>query len=154
MLSGARATPARASSTSESRITRRPALTLSSLIQRYLLGRVGEKMASRATQFRTVQAASLDRRAEPRHPVHITRATARTRHTKASAAILCEISTYGCRLISSAKHPPGERLWLRLNGDLPLAATVIWCADGRIGCRFDEPLPRELMRKLTIGELA
>ena len=111
-------------------------------------------MASKATQFRTVQAASLDRRAEPRHPVHITRATARARNAKASAAILCEISTYGCRLVSSAKHPAGERLWLKLNGDLPLAATVIWCADGRIGCRFDEPLPRELMRKLTIAELA
>ena len=111
-------------------------------------------MASRATQFRTVPAASLDQRAEPRHPVHITRATATTRNRKASAAILCEISTYGCRLVSPAKLPAGERLWLRLNGDLPLAATVVWCADGRIGCRFDDPLPRELMRKLTISELA
>lgn len=111
-------------------------------------------MASRASQYRAVQAASLDRRAEPRHPVHITRATARAHRAKPSAAILCEISTYGCRVVSPTKHPPGERLWLRLNDGLPLAATVIWCSEGRIGCRFDEPLPRDLMRKLIIAELA
>jgi len=108
-------------------------------------------MASRASQYRSVPAASLDRRAEPRHPVDITRATTRTRRAKALPAILCEISTYGCRVVSAARHPPGERLWLTLDGGLPFAATVIWCADGRIGCRFDEPLPREVMRKLTIA---
>jgi len=67
------------------------------------------------------------------------------------AANLCDISTYGCRLVSSTRHAPGDRLWLGLNGSPPLAATVVWCADGRIGCRFDEPLPRALMRQLIIA---
>ncbi|MDB5706346.1 MAG: hypothetical protein JWN66_3462 [Sphingomonas bacterium] len=108
-------------------------------------------MASRASQYRTVQAASLDRRAEPRHPVHITRATARSHREKPTAATLCDVSPYGCRLLSATEHPPGERLWLRLNGGMPMAATVIWCSEGRIGCRFDEALPRDLMRRLTIS---
>jgi hypothetical protein len=105
-------------------------------------------MASRASQFRTVQAASLDRRAEPRHQVNITRATARSNRARILAADLCDISTYGCRLVSSTRHAPGDRLWLGLNGSQPFAATVVWCAEGRIGCRFDEPLPRTLMRQL------
>jgi hypothetical protein len=105
-------------------------------------------MASRASQFRTVQAASLDRRAEPRHSVHFTRATARSHRAKILAADLCDISTYGCRLASSTRHSPGDRLLLGLNGSLPLAATVVWCSDGHLGCRFDEPLPRPLMRQL------
>jgi hypothetical protein len=108
-------------------------------------------MASRATQYRTVQAASLDRRAEPRHPVHVTRATARTRRDKPADATLCDVSPYGCRILSPVTHPPGERLWLRLNGGMPMAATVIWCEDGRIGCRFDEALPRDQMRRLIIA---
>jgi hypothetical protein len=93
-------------------------------------------------------AASLEQRAEPRYPVHITRAAARTNRARILAADLCDISTYGCRLVASTRHLPGERLWLRLNGGSPLAATVIWCADGRIGCRFDEQLPHALMRQL------
>jgi hypothetical protein len=108
-------------------------------------------MASRATQYRTVQAASLDRRSEARHPVHITRATTRAHREEAAAATLCDVSTYGCRLLSPTAHPPGERLWLRLNGGMPMAATVIWCEDGRMGCRFDESLPRDIMRGLTIA---
>ena len=107
-------------------------------------------MASRASQFRMLPAASLDQRAEPRHPVHITRATARSNRAKIFAADLCEISTYGCRLVASTRHTPGERLWLGLNGSPRMAATVIWCSDGRIGCRFDEPLPLALMRQLIL----
>ncbi len=101
----------------------------------------GKKMASRATQGRTMLAASLDRRAEPRHPVHVTRATARSHRKQATAATLSDISTYGCRILSPVEHPPGERIWLRLDGGLPLAATVIWCSEGRVGCRFDETSP-------------
>ena len=70
---------------------------------------------------------------------------------KAVGAILCDASSYGCRILSPVKHPPGERLWLRLNGGMPMAATVIWCEDGRIGCRFDESLPRDQMRRLIIA---
>ncbi|MEO6215352.1 MAG: PilZ domain-containing protein [Sphingomonas sp.] len=108
-------------------------------------------MATRASQFRTVQAASLDLRAEPRHSVHITRTTAQSSRARKLAADLCDISTYGCRLVSSTRHAPGDRLWLGLNGNPPMAATVVWCADGRIGCRFDEPLPRALMRQLIVA---
>jgi len=108
-------------------------------------------MASMATQYRTVQAASLDSRSAYRHPVQVTRATARAHGQKPSDATLCDLSTYGCRILSAVEHPPGERLWLRLNGGMPLAATVIWCSEGRIGCRFDEVLPREQMRKFTLS---
>ena len=125
----------------------RPLLTIYSRIPRYPVGEGGKSMASRASHYRTVAAASLERRAEPRYPVHISRATARSRGREATAT-LCDISTYGCRLQASVKHPPGERLLLKLNGSAPLAATVIWSEGGRMGCRFDESLPREIMREL------
>lgn len=108
-------------------------------------------MASRATQYRTVQAASLDGRAAPRHPVQVTRVTTQAHRGKPSHAMLCDVSPYGCRILSPVQHPPGERLLLRLNGGTAMAATVIWCSDGRIGCRFDETLPRETMRGLIIA---
>jgi len=31
-----------------------------------------------------------------------------------------------------------------------IAACTVWCDGGKLGCRFDEPLERDLFRSLTL----
>ncbi|WP_419810031.1 PilZ domain-containing protein [Sphingomonas sp.] len=63
-------------------------------------------------------------------------------------ARLLDLSIYGCRLAAEVRDV-GERLWLRFDGGAPIEATVVWAAAGRLGCRFDAPIARQLMRDLT-----
>ena len=64
-------------------------------------------------------------------------------------AALLDLSVYGCRLATDESHGDGDRVWLRFNRGWPVAATVVWVGDGRMGCRFDEPIPSSTMRDLT-----
>jgi hypothetical protein len=111
-------------------------------------------MASRATQYRTVAAASYEQRAEPRHRVHLSRATVRRNGKGAIDAQLHDISIYGCRVSCAEVQPVDERIWVRLAGGLPIAAMIVWCCDGFIACRFDVPIDRAVVRALTIGVAA
>ncbi|MDB5712574.1 MAG: hypothetical protein JWL96_4644 [Sphingomonas bacterium] len=108
-------------------------------------------MASRATQYRTVAAASFEQRAEPRHAVRLSRAEMRRTGKGTFDAQLHDISIYGCRVSCAQKPPVGERIWVRLADGPPIAAATIWCGDGFVGCRFDVPINRALVRSLTIG---
>lgn len=108
-------------------------------------------MASRASRYVPVEPASLERRDTPRTPVLVTDATIRRHAAAPVAASLSDLSAYGCRIASQAAHRAGDRVWLRLAGGLPVAATVVWSGDGSTGCRFDDPLPRETVRGLTLG---
>ncbi len=108
-------------------------------------------MASRATQYRPVAAALADARTAPRHRVVVTRATVRRHGDPAVEAVLEDLSIYGCRVTVADRHDPGDRLWLRFAGDMPVAATVVWAAEGKMGCRFDEPIARQLARALTLS---
>lgn len=67
-------------------------------------------------------------------------------------AAITEISIYGCRLACAADAAADQPVSIRLGGSLPIAARVIWAKDGLIGCRFDQPIGRPLLRTLTIGE--
>ena len=110
----------------------------------------GPLVATRYSQYRRVEAASFEQRAEPRLKLSITRASVR-RHGKTPIdALLHDLSSYGCRIASGVEAEQGERLWLRFDGRMPIAATVIWCIDGMVGCRFDEPIERAMMRALTL----
>ncbi|HVF93517.1 MAG TPA: PilZ domain-containing protein [Sphingomonas sp.] len=109
-------------------------------------------MATRTSQFRKVDAAALDRRAAPRHRVEISRATVRGHGAEPLAAFLCDVSIYGCRLAFPAASLGADRVWLRLDGSLPIAATIVWRQEDSIGCRFDTPIERTLMRSLTIQQ--
>ena len=111
-------------------------------------------MASRATQYRAVAAASFEQRAEPRHRVHLSRATVRRNGKGAVDAQLYDISINGCRVACAEAQPVGERVWVRLAGGLPIGAMIVWCSDGFIACRFDEPIARSMVRALTIGVAA
>lgn len=108
-------------------------------------------MATRSSAYRPAEPASVERRGTLRHPVLVTSATVRPLGDPPSPAELKDLSAYGCRIDGAGSHAAGERVWLRLSGGLPVAATVVWAADGAAGCRFDEPLPRGLVRALTLG---
>lgn len=107
-------------------------------------------MATRLSQYRTVGPALVEQRSEPRHRILVSRATVRKQGDAPIEATLRDLSVYGCRLACASEHPEGERLWLRLQGNLPVAATVVWNDGDHIGCRFDAPIERSLMRSLTL----
>jgi hypothetical protein len=107
-------------------------------------------MATHLSQFRRATPALVDQRSEPRHRVIVTRATVRKHGNDPTEATLRDLSVYGCRLGCASQHAAGERLWLRLEGGMPVSATVIWNDGDHIGCRFDEPIERSLMRSLTL----
>ena len=107
-------------------------------------------MASRASRYPAAEPASLERRDTPRMAVLITDATVRRHAAEAVTATLGDLSAYGCRVASDGEHAAGDRVWIRLRGGLPIAATVVWSADGLTGCRFDQGLARETLRALTL----
>jgi hypothetical protein len=107
-------------------------------------------MPAQASRYRTPEAAAVEQRAEPRLKLSIKRASLRRHGKDAIEALLHDLSIYGCRVASAVSPKEGERLWLRFDGQMPIAATVVWGADGMLGCRFDEPIDRSLMRALTL----
>lgn len=105
-------------------------------------------MASRATAYRSM--APVERRDDLRFDAQVTRATLRGLAQEPVDAALVEISIYGCRIACDVAHDVAEPVWLRLNGSLPIAAKVVWSRDGVIGCRFDTPIERPMLRSLTM----
>ena len=107
-------------------------------------------MGARTSRYRSVDAAAIERRDGARLVVQISRATMRGHGAAPVDATLFDVSVYGCRLRSEAAPADDERVWLRLDGSLPIAATVMWRQEDMVGCRFDTPISRDLMRSLTI----
>ncbi len=64
-------------------------------------------------------------------------------------ANLHHLSIYGCRLASGIEAAEGEALMVRFDRDAPIAATVVWCENGVIAARFDQPIERDMMRALS-----
>lgn len=104
-------------------------------------------MATRLTQYRAVTPARVEQRSAPRHRVVLTHALL---DNSPAEALLHDLSVYGCRLACTAPHAAGERLWVRIGAALPIAATVVWNDDDQLGCRFDAPIARSLVRSLTL----
>lgn len=107
-------------------------------------------MATRLSQFRTVTPALVEQRRAERHAVTVTRATVLKPGGEPVAAELFDLSAYGCRFSFADPVSEGERLQLGLNGHPAVAATVVWCREGFVGCRFDQPIARSLVRDLTL----
>lgn len=107
-------------------------------------------MATRVV-FSRKASALVDQREERRHRVEGVLASADAEAERPFAAVLQDISTFGCRLSDVPALEPGQRLWLRLPGAPPLLAKVAWCRDGVAGCRFDAPISSALMRSLLPG---
>jgi hypothetical protein len=106
-------------------------------------------MATRLSQYRSMADELAEQRSVQRHRVFVTRTTVRRLGATAIEATLCDLSIYGCR-IACEEQPAGERVYLRLAGGVPVAATVIWSDDGLVGCRFDVPIARATVRALTL----
>lgn len=92
--------------------------------------------------------STAERRATARRSVAVTRASVQRGDGTDEAALL-DLSIYGCRLAVEGWHDEDDRLWLRFNGGWPIAASVVWADGERIGCRFDQPIAKSLMRELT-----
>lgn len=91
-----------------------------------------------------------DQRAAVRHKVHVTRATVRQLGHEPVEATLMDLSIFGCRVNSDEVFDKGDRVFVRFDGSLPIAAQVIWSDDGETGCRFDKPLERAMLRSLIL----
>lgn len=107
-------------------------------------------MATKFSQYRKPAPALVEQRAEPRLRLIVTRASVRRHGKTPIEAVLHDLSSYGCRIATPVTTDQGERLWLRFDGRMPIAASVVWCAEGMIGCRFDTPIERAVMRALTL----
>lgn len=107
-------------------------------------------MGLATSAYRKVAPAKLEQRAAIRHPVVVKRASVRGHGRQPLDAVLDDLSVYGCRLAIDGEFVAGERLWLRLAGGNAIAASAVWCEGGKLGCRFDEPLARDLFRSLTL----
>ncbi len=107
-------------------------------------------MGFTASAYRKVEPARIEQREIARHPVIVRRAKVRGHGRQPVEAELVDLSIYGCRLAVNADYKIDERLWLRFEGDNPVAATIVWAEGDILGCRFDEPLDRSLFRTLTL----
>lgn len=95
----------------------------------------------------------MDQRREPRHRVECVRTTAGGEAEEPFAAVLEDVSTFGCRLSNAEALTADSRVWLRLPGSPPVVATVVWAHDGQAGCRFAAPIAQGLMRALLPGAI-
>jgi PilZ domain len=107
-------------------------------------------MGYMTSQYRRVAPARMEEREAVRHPVMISRTTIRRHAAQADDAQLIDLSIYGCSLEADSLVKSGQRLWLRFSGGSPIASTVIWCEGGKLGCRFDSAIDRDLFRSLTL----
>ncbi len=102
------------------------------------------------SQFRAVKPALIEHREVERCLVQIQRTSIRQNGKAAKLGELVDVSAYGCRLSCDSKFTAGTTLRLSFDDSSPVLATIIWCKDGHIGCRFDEKLDQDLFRSLTL----
>lgn len=107
-------------------------------------------MATRYSQCRAAAPALVEQRAAPRHRVRLASAVVHQRGGRALEAMLHDLSVYGCRLACRSRHAEGARLWLRLREEA-YPVIVVWNDGEQLGCRFETPIQRSLLRALTLA---
>lgn len=108
-------------------------------------------MATKFTQYRMPDPALVEQRGAERHRVFVARAKVSRGRSQPAEASLHDVSIYGCRLQGMVPHRPGDRVWLRLDDSNPIPARIAWNDGSYLGCRFEEPIDRKLMRMLTLS---
>lgn len=104
-----------------------------------------------ATQFRACAPATIEQRGALRLPVAVSGASVRRHSEQPADATLLDLSVYGCRVATDGEFVADERIFVRLTGGLPIPAAVIWVEDGVLGCRFNTPIARSLLRSVVLS---
>lgn len=92
----------------------------------------------------TISADDSDRRAAPRRPVEV-EARLRELGTTGTEARVLNISETGFMAETDGDFEVGARVWLMVPGRDRANAVVRWCAAGKIGAEFAEPLSPEVL---------
>ena len=104
-------------------------------------GREEEKMLLRTTG--QVARLPVGRSAE-RRVVNLA-ADLREEGSQHADVEIADLSTDGFQMHCPLDLEPGATVWLKLSGQPPMKAEIIWAQDGKAGCRFTVPLyPSEL----------
>ena len=90
-----------------------------------------------------------ERRAE-RRLAWIKRGVVRQQGGASTEVTLRDLSETGCAMATDLSCTIGERFQLRLQGMPPILAEVVWIKIGEVGCRFEQSLPRNQVRALTL----
>jgi PilZ domain len=107
-------------------------------------------MSYATSQYRTPDPARVDQRQEKRHIVLLRKSSVRKNSTKLHEAQIAELSIYGCRLFTTAHFSIGDDITVSLHDDIIISAKAVWLEKGRVGCRFNEPLDRDVLRRMTL----
>lgn len=110
-------------------------------------------MASKASQHEAIAPTLFEQRRIARERLGLATASVRRLGRKPVECLLHDISIYGCRIASPQAHRRGERVWVALAGRTPVSAMVMWTTAGMIGCRFDTPIDRAVVRSLIVAGL-
>ncbi|UIJ44045.1 PilZ domain-containing protein [Sphingomonas cannabina] len=106
-------------------------------------------MASKAVHMAD-EAAPVERRAARRVPTPISCVSIHRVMGEPREAILRDLSIYGCRIEGDRPRKPGASVQLSLDGSDPVAARVVWRDGAMMGCRFDTPIDRSLLRAIVL----
>jgi len=105
------------------------------------------------SQFRKVAPAKVDQRESPRHDVQLQPARAQRKNCGSLSAVLSDLSIYGCRLAVAGEYRENSPLRIAINGSDWIDAEVVWCAEGKLGCRFNVTQNKEWVRQLTLHSM-
>lgn len=89
-----------------------------------------------------------DQRDESRCPVTI-EAKCREYGSFRTEVYLIDLSAKGCKIETSLRIRPGQRIWLTLSGFESRLAHVRWSDQRGMGCQFEEPLQDAAIARLT-----
>ncbi|MGK6320057.1 PilZ domain-containing protein [Sphingomonas sp. DT-204] len=98
----------------------------------------------------TDQPTPVERRAAPRVPTPVSWVSLHRVMGQPCDAILRDLSIYGCRIEGDRPRKPGASVRLSLDGSAPVAARVVWRDGAMMGCRFDTPIDRSLLRAIVL----
>jgi len=97
---------------------------------------------------KNISFAAGEQRDESRRPITM-EAKCRENDSFRTEVYLIDLSAKGCKVETSLRIGPGQRIWLAL-GDLDSRlAHVRWSDQGAMGCLFDEPLPDAVVAHLS-----
>ncbi|MFS0735626.1 PilZ domain-containing protein [Sphingomonas sp. 1P06PA] len=97
---------------------------------------------------------STDRRRSPRTMVRLA-VQIGAEDAGGEPATLHDLSAEGFRMEADASFARGDAMWLRLPGQMPVQATIVWCNERMFGVAFKEALEASILRRaLDAGSIA